>query len=152
MRIFIFAVVMALASSPLWPVVAIAQEAADTTVGLGGLVEAFRPLLMEMAAIIAAAIVGWLSLQAHRVFGVEIEARHREALQSALMSGVYRGLHAVEGQADRVQFDVRSAVLAEGIRYVKRSVPDAVKHFGLTDERLRDLLEAKLPGAESGDA
>ena len=129
-----------------------ALTSTDTTVGLGGLLEAFRPILMEMAAIIAAAIVGWLSFQANRVFGVEIEARHREALQSALMNGVYRGLHAIEGHADRVTLDVRSAVIAEGIRYVKRSVPDAIKHFKLTDERLRDLLEAKLPGAAGDDA
>lgn len=129
-----------------------ALAATDTTVGLGGLVEAFRPLLMEMAAVIAAAIVGWLSYQASKMFGVEIEARHRDALQSALTNGVYRGIYAVEGAADRVRIDVRSVVLAEGLRYVKSSVPDTVKYFGLTDERLRDLLEAKLPGVEAGDA
>ncbi|MCM0751599.1 hypothetical protein DEA98_10370 [Brucella pseudogrignonensis] len=54
------------------------------------------------------------------------------------------GLNKLEDKADKASIDVKSAVLAAGIDYVLKSVPDAVKFFGLTPERLGDLLEAKL--------
>ena len=49
---------------------------------------ALTPQLIELIAAIATIILGWLAAQARARWGIEIEARHREALHSALMTGV----------------------------------------------------------------
>lgn len=138
---------------PAWAIVGLAAGivagtmpafAQDTTVAVGGWFDIFQPYLTEFASILAAAALGWLLMKLKQLFGLTIEARHREALQSALTNGVNRGISALETAAQDTKVDMRSVVVAEGIRYVERSVPDAVKFFRLDPEHLGDLLEAHL--------
>ena len=51
--------------------------------------------LIELIAAIGTIILGWLASQARARWGIEIEARHREALHSCLMTGVSYALRAV---------------------------------------------------------
>ena len=51
-------------------------------------VTALAPHLLELIAAILTIIIGWLAAEARARWGVEIEARHREALHSALTTGV----------------------------------------------------------------
>jgi hypothetical protein len=133
---FFFAVCLALV-----PAAALAQ---DTTVELGGWFEILRPYLSEIVGMLAAAFVGWVALKLKQIFGLEIEARHRVALQSALANGANRGLAEIQKHASGTDVDVRSAVLAEGLRYVEKSVPDALKFFRLQPNDVVDHLEAHL--------
>lgn len=127
-----------------------AQEAGGTTITLAPLIEAVGPIIAQIAITLVTALVGWLSYKVNQYLGLNIEARHREALQSALMNGVWKGLHFIEDRGAGIGIDVKSEILAEGIRYVQRSVPDAIQYFGLTEDRLRELLEAKLPTIDQG--
>mgnify|MGYP003126805184 CR=1 FL=1 len=88
--------------------------------------------------------LGWVALKLKQIFGLEIEARHRVALQSALANGANRGLAEIQKHASGTDVDVRSAVLAEGLRYVEKSVPDALKFFRLQPNDVVDHLEAHL--------
>lgn len=126
---------------------AFAQDA-DTTISLTGFLDPIRPLLMEMVGLLVAAVIGWITMRLNRSLGMTIEARHREALQSALMNGAFYGLNQLDKAASSVTFDTHNKMVAEGVRYVQKSVPDAIKFFGLTPERLRELLEAKIPAIE----
>ena len=86
--------------------------------------DAFRP-----APAVAAEEAGaWLP-------GVQVEARHREALHSAITLGVRRSL---AGNLSREQ------VLQEALRCARVSVPDAVRALVKDDGILRALAEAKL--------
>ena len=67
-----------------------------------------------MAAILTL-IIGWLAAQARARWGIEIEARHREALHSALMTGVR---YAVARDLKEPNVDAKAAV-----DYVRTSVP-----------------------------
>ncbi|WP_157928941.1 hypothetical protein [Pararhizobium haloflavum] len=146
--VFTMAMLIAVAAVSLLIGPAFAQEAGDTVVGLGGFFGALSPFIAEVAALLVTALVGWIMVRLNGLLGLQKEGKHREALQSALMNGVFAGLHYVEAKADKATIDVRSAVLAEGIRYVERNVPDALKFFKLTPDRVRELLEAKLPAVE----
>lgn len=131
---------------------AFASEAADTYLSLGGLIDAVRPVVLELAGVIVAALIGYVSVTLNRALGINIEAKHRDALQSALINGIGAGIAKLRAPADNIGIDVKSEVIADGIRYVKGTVPDAIRFFGLTDERLRELLEAKLGLADDFDA
>lgn len=98
--------------------------------------------------IISGAIV-WFGTLYQRWTGKQLEARHREALQSALENGVRGAIQKVLAgklSADgTIPAEKRGLVLEAAADYVKGSVPSAVKKFKLTNRKLVDLLEPKLP-------
>jgi hypothetical protein len=63
------------------------------------MLQALAPHLLELIAAILTLIIGWLAAKARVRWGIEIEARHREALHSALMTGVRHALsEGVQGR------------------------------------------------------
>ncbi|MEN5083699.1 hypothetical protein ABE438_14545 [Bosea sp. TWI1241] len=118
--------------------------AQSTSVDLGPtLVGALDYLGTVIAAGIAVAI-GMISARVYAWTGVNIEARHREALHSAIMTGVNAGLAKVGDAIGGKAIDVRSTAAAQAINYVLGAVPDAVRFFGLTDSRIREMVMARL--------
>lgn len=125
---------------------ALAQTAAsETSVNAGGLFEALRPYIVELVSVIVAFIVAWLSAKISKLIGMNIEKSHRDALQSALQNGANLGLNKAGGYLSSVDIDMKNKALAEGVAYVLKSVPDALAYFGLTPQRIREMVEAKLP-------
>lgn len=113
---------------------------------------AMEHVIMPIVSLIITALVGWAVQRFHAWTGYQIEARHREALQSALENGVRFAIQRLA--ADRAGFDPlqmsgqdKQKVLDGAVDYVLGSVPDAVRHFGLG--RNADLIERlalpKLP-------
>lgn len=122
----------------VWPV--LAQEP-DTVVDTTGFFGWLKPYVVELVSIIIAAAIAWATKKFHDLTGIQIESKHREALQSALTNGAKLVLDKLPVG---VQFDVKSAAVASGIRYVLESVPDAVKYFDLTPEKIGELLKPKV--------
>lgn len=98
------------------------------------LMEAIRPALADIATIVILALVGWCTQRFSAWTGIQIEAKHREALQSALANGARI---AVEGGA--------LPDISKAVDYVLKSVPDALAHFGADrGERVRELLQPHI--------
>lgn len=106
-------------------------------------------VLGPLITLVVTAIVGWLAALYTRVTGANLEATHREALQSALTNGIRYAIQMVlEGKLNKdgtVPLSKRSAVLLEAKRYVMDSVPDALAHFKVSEGKLDELLTPKLP-------
>jgi hypothetical protein len=118
--------------------------AQDTTIDGASIFGAWKPYIQELVGIVVAAILGWIALLAKSKFGIDIEARHREALQSALENAAGLAVGKLDRYLGEVKIDVKNPALAEGVEYVLASVPDALKYFGLTPERIRMMLLAKI--------
>lgn len=102
-----------------------------------------KPFVAEIVGLAIAAALAWLVKRFRDWTGMEIEARHREALQSALENAARLAIDkAVPGDAASVS----KAILTHGVGYVERSVPDAVRHFDLSPDRIGELLRPKLAG------
>lgn len=99
---------------------------------------AVLPHLLEIINILLAGLVAWVANVARKKWGVDIEARHREALQSALMNGARLAL-------DR-KLDAKAA-LQLILSYVHESVPGAIKALKPPVRVLEDLAWAKLQEA-----
>ncbi|MFN3647853.1 MAG: hypothetical protein ACK4S2_15325 [Gemmobacter sp.] len=96
------------------------------------------PHLLELASGLLALAIGWAAMRFNAWTGIQIEARHREALHAALMTGaraaVSRGL------------PVQQAVdLAVG--HAQASVPAAMKRLKPSEPVLRNLARAKVAEA-----
>ncbi len=99
---------------------------------------AIAPSLLEISGVVVAGAIGWAATYAKRKWGLEIEAKHRDALHKALMTGIQAALmQGASGPA--------AAVMA--VTYAKKSVPDAIKALKPGADVLVDLARAKLEQA-----
>ncbi|WP_017999946.1 hypothetical protein [Paracoccus sp. N5] len=99
------------------------------------IINAAMPHVLELLGLVLTGIIGWAAAAARRKWGIEIEAKHREALQSALLNGARLALrHELDGKA----------AIDLILSYIRQSVPDAIGNLGASHEVLTDLAKAKL--------
>lgn len=102
---------------------------------LAELSAAVLPALVALFGTIATIIINRASNVAQERWGIEIEARHREALHSALISGIRAALsRGLSGDA---------AVKA-AINHASNSVPDAITALNPASSVLKSISEAYL--------
>lgn len=95
------------------------------------MLDAFLPVFATLASALIPILIGFAVERFHRWTGIEIEARHREALQSAL--------------ANAARLILAGATKQSGISYVMSSVPDALKALKVDGQAaVEDLLEPHL--------
>lgn len=93
--------------------------------------EALLPLVATLAATIIPLLAAFIAERFRQWTGLEMEARHREALQSAL--------------ANAARMIVAGATKQAGVEYVLSSVPDALRAFKIDDDlRIEGLLEPHI--------
>jgi hypothetical protein len=75
--------------------------------------------------------------------GMQVEARHREALHSAIMSGIGYARSALTGEGPAISHE---EIVRQTTEYVERSVPDALKYFNLDKAAgmLTQMIAAKV--------
>lgn len=124
--------------------VAIAAEPSGTMFSLSDLIDPFRPYIVEAVTAVVGIVIGRLYMLIERYMRVSVEARHREAFQTAIRNGALAGLAYAQRHAGKVKVDVRSELVAEGLRYVLAAVPDAINYFGVDEHRISEVIDAKL--------
>lgn len=97
---------------------------------------ALVPGILTLFGTLLTMIISRLSLLAQERWGIEVEARHREALHSAIMSGI---------QAALARGLTGSAAVTAAISHASTSVPDAIRALPqATNTVLTSIAEAKL--------
>lgn len=143
-KVYALVVFAIFASIMLAPVVAFAQETPSTSINIGDLFAPWLEMLVGAVAILIAALLSWITAMIKQKTGIDIEARHREALQTALTNAAGLVLSKVKDSVADKDIDVRNALIRDAIVYVNQAAPDAVKRFGLTPQNLAEKLSAKL--------
>jgi len=144
-RSFIFACLACL----FLPIAAFAQEVAAGAVIVTEptFVQQLLTAVLPAVGVVISAVLLYGASLLQKNTGINIEAKHRDALQSALMNGVLFALQRsgwLPGQAT-------DKVIAAARTYVESSVPDALKQFGIDTATaagkaaLDRLLIPKLP-------
>lgn len=106
--------------------------------------EIVRPYLVELVGLVIVAIVGWLANAVKAKLGIDIEARHREALQAALTNAAGLVINRAGSTVGALDLPATHPKIAEGVDYVVKAAPDALKYFGITPEAARAILAEKL--------
>lgn len=99
------------------------------------ILDAFTPAILEVTGTVASVAITAACGFAMRKWGIEVEAKHREALHSALMTGA----RAAIGQGI-----LGKEAAVYGIEYAKKSVPDALRKTSPTGQVLADLAMSKV--------
>lgn len=112
--------------------------------------DTLRPFLTEIASVFVAAIVAWLAKSVREKLGIDIEAGHRDALQAALTNAAGLAIAKAGDAALAIRLPKGHDFVEDALDYVRRAAPDAMKHFGLTPDAVRDKLRAKIGVLASG--
>ncbi|SNT44483.1 hypothetical protein SAMN05421763_1303 [[Luteovulum] sphaeroides subsp. megalophilum] len=137
-----------------WPLVAALARLAASTISasilatLAGpaaastgsdLLTALTPSLLDLAGVALTALIGFATIRFQRWTGIQSEARHREALHSAIMTA------ARVAVARKLAPDAATEFVSS---YVRNSVPDALKQLAPPADTLDALIRSKLAQAD----
>lgn len=122
---------------------ALAAEAAPVAVDL-------RPLIDTASQVLIGLLSGaglWLVRIVAAKLKIQADAQATAALERAILNGITLGGHKVaELAAGKVgEVFIRNALVGEATKYVIGTMPDTVKRFGLTQEKVQDLVLSRLP-------
>ena len=102
------------------------------------ILNAVVPQLLEIVALILAAVLTWAAAKAKAKWGIDIEEKHRLALHSAIMTGVRLALaKGMDGPS----------VVTAALDHARLSVPDAINALGAGKTVLINIAEAKMQEA-----
>ena len=105
------------------------------------LLEALLPYVVAAIVSVASLLWGWASVYAKRKWGIQIEAIDRDALHSAIATGV--DLVTDKGMTRDQRIDAVKA-------YVAKSVPEALRKLAPPPDVLTGLILAKMTAATRG--
>ncbi len=117
---------------------------AEAQTAAPGWFDIVRPYLLEIAGVFVAAVVGWLATWIKAKLGIDIEARHREALQAALTNAAGLAIARAGDAAAAIKLPAQADQIEDALDYVKKAAPDAMKHFGIGPADIREKLRAKI--------
>ncbi len=98
--------------------------------------DALRPVAIELASIFIAAFIAWLTAWLRTRFRVDLDERHRATLETALTNAAGLILSGASKQ--------------EAVAYVERGAAEAIRHFSLTVPALAKKLDAKEALVKAG--
>lgn len=132
--------------------ITLAAAVPDTIVSAGPLFQLVEPYLVSGLGALVTALIAWAAALVQQWVGIKLDQSHRDALHSAAMTGVTMALSRIGVAANSLTIDTKSAVVAQSIAWMEKSVPGALKHFGLTPDKLADIVESKIGALISAPA
>ncbi len=84
--------------------------------------------------------------------GIELDDSTRKYLNDAIDKGIQYGASKVEQLLeDKAEIDVKNQIVAIAGKYVLDAVPGALEKFEITEERLTNMIEARIGVDLDGD-
>lgn len=108
---------------------------------LDSLQNIIQPILVELLLTLILAVLAWFLRLLPERFRVDIEAKHRAALHSAIDTGVGLLIDTMQKHPTIAAPDMAIGTVLD---YVERSVPDAIRRLGPSRAQLEDMARAKL--------
>ena len=121
-----------------------ADGSPDNSVSLAAWVALFAPFINALAAALVSALVGVLLTYVNKWIGLSVDDKNRAALASAAQTAAGNVLASIEGDLSQKSFTINNAVVRDAVRWVERSAPGAIAHFGLSPDDLAQLVLGKI--------
>jgi hypothetical protein len=104
---------------------------------------------VTLASAAFAALTPLVVIKLNAFLKLNLDQTHRDAVSSALETALGLGLQLAKeaGDSHLANVSVRSAAVGAMVGYVKQAVPEAIGHFGLSDEAIAQKASAKLATA-----
>lgn len=111
----------------------------------------FRPLVSTLVEVLTGAVAAfglWLGALLRNKLKIEADSAAAQALDRAIANGIAYGAAKVQDlvTANLPPLRVQNELLASAGAYVIGTMPDTIKRFGLTPDKVQQLVLARLPG------
>jgi hypothetical protein len=125
--------------------IALAQSTTSpNAVAIGGAFSAVQSWILTVVGALASAAIAWVSKMLNDRLGISVDDSLRNALQTATTNAAGLVLNGIGNQLQGRKLDV-GEVGNNIVQYVFANVPDAIKHFGLDQDRIANMILAKVP-------
>jgi hypothetical protein len=79
-------------------------------------------------------------------FGVEVDEKQNAKLNEAIERALGFANEKLTQNGKKLTFETENEFIANAANYVVSGVPKAMQHFGLTRERVVELVESRIAG------
>lgn len=125
------------------------QSAFAASIEIGAALGKLQPYIDGLLTLGISALVGWVLYIIKNKLHVSIDDSMRDALQTwasrQASSLVADGFVKVQG----LKVDVPNAALANVANLGLKEIPDALQHFGITPDKLMEMVKDKIPHVPS---
>ncbi len=101
-------------------------------------------IVLQTAAAILMVVATWATAKLKKKFDIDIDASKGGILDNAINKGVDYARGFIVGNDGRVNLHVKNLMVGMAINYIKGKVPETLAHFGLDDQSLAEMVEARL--------
>jgi hypothetical protein len=120
-------------------------QTAEAAVEPSWLSQIWTNYVIPLAGTALAAFLGWIFNILRQKLNIDIEARNREAFQTALQNGAGILLKYFGDKVFGTKITLATPHVAEAVNYVRSGAKDAIASFGgMTDEQIVTRLDAKV--------
>nr|WP_319513678.1 hypothetical protein [uncultured Cohaesibacter sp.] len=127
----------------LAPPLALAADGQTYAIDTGPLISAAMPFLEAALMAVVTAATAWLSRKANKYLGVQLDAKHRAALNEGAESLINQLLLYATSSTSRT-FYTRHQVMALVANGLLTKFPDAIKYFGLSSKDVEAFVLGRI--------
>jgi hypothetical protein len=107
----------------------------------------FAPLVemaLTLLGTVLSAVAVWVGAVVRQRFKWAGDFDAGQILDSAIHRGIQYARNLIIGADGKMTVQVSNAIVAMAARYVMDKLPETVEHFGLTEDRVREMILARL--------
>lgn len=145
---FVFGVARAVALSAfgLLALLAAPTVASAASIDVGqALTGGMQEIINAAVTALIAALVGWVAIVIKNKFAIDIEAQYRDALTTFLQRQASSLIADGAVKLNGLAIEVQNETLAAAANAALWAIPDALKFFGLTPEKIQEMIVDWIP-------
>lgn len=108
-------------------------------------------LVFGLLGVVLMTVAVWVAKRIGDKFKLDTDSEVRYLIDSVAYSAVNFALIQLKQKGQKFTPSVHNEVVANAVNYVIRSAPEALAYFGITEQRLREIIEARLPNKSDED-
>lgn len=102
-------------------------------------------MLVEVLTIVLLALGGFAVNKVREKFGIEAESDVALALHAGIDRAIHFAMQKVAERGESITVNVQNEIVANATKYIVDNFPGTLARFGLTEQRIADLVLAHLP-------
>jgi len=123
--------------------------ASETSVDFKPMVDLAISFAVAVLTALAPIAAAYIALKANKSLGLKIDAQQRAVIEQGLARAIGFGVEQARKRLPAGPVvDLKSAALAQAVTYAQSAIPGALGHFGITPEKLADMIEARFAVSE----
>lgn len=100
--------------------------------------------LTEIIMAVVTVMIGFAANAFRKKMKIEQGGALDDVLDRAIQYGIHYANIKLDEKGKNLTYETKNEFLADVVEYVVKGAPSALNHFGLTPERIAEMVEARL--------